>query len=166
LGPIESQICPQRQQQRLFIGVALWLPPVSAWSAAGHRRVTSESPPAAFSLSSLPELRHLPLRHRSYAEVVANMPPSLLAASHVYIRRGGMALPLAPPYRSPFHVISRSSKSFIIDVGGREIGGLNRPPQAPHQCCSPGARPAAEVSRPTALSLVPAHPAGPSPGPG
>ena len=47
------------------------------------------------------------------------LPKSLWKADLVYIRRGGAAPPLSPPYSGPFPVLQRSPKSFTVDLGDR-----------------------------------------------
>jgi len=41
-------------------------------------------------------------------------------ADFVYVRRGGVAPPLAPAYSGPYRVLRRHAKFFILEVGGRE----------------------------------------------
>jgi RNase H-like domain found in reverse transcriptase/Reverse transcriptase (RNA-dependent DNA polymerase)/Integrase zinc binding domain/Integrase core domain len=61
----------------------------------------------------------LPLRHRSYAEVVGEPPPALMAARFVYVRRGGVQAALAPKYDGPYEVLERGPKYFVVKFGAR-----------------------------------------------
>jgi hypothetical protein len=65
----------------------------------------SPEPPATSFLEELRDVRPIPTRQRSYAEVTASAPPGLLAAKFVYIRKGGSVLPLSLLYEGPFAVV-------------------------------------------------------------
>jgi hypothetical protein len=62
---------------------------------------TPELPSADF-LEGLQATRLLPTRQRSYAAVTVALPPALMEADFVYIRKGGSVPPLSPPYDGPF----------------------------------------------------------------
>ena len=49
----------------------------------------------------------------------AHVPKDLQTCTHVFIRRDAVRKPLQPPYDGPFKVISRSTKSFKVDLGNR-----------------------------------------------
>ena len=49
----------------------------------------------------------------------AHVPQNLQTCSHVFIRRDAVRKPLQPPYDGPFKVLSRSPKSFKVDLGNR-----------------------------------------------
>ncbi len=52
---------------------------------------------------------------------------ALMAADMVFVRRGGAAKPLEPPYLGPFWVVSRGSKIFQLEIGGRmEVVSVDR----------------------------------------
>jgi hypothetical protein len=60
---------------------------------------------------------------RTYAEAAAQPPnPSLQAAKYVYVRRGGVGPPLAPPppYTGPYKVLEAGPKRFVLEVEGRK----------------------------------------------
>ncbi len=58
---------------------------------------------------------------RTYAEVAAQPPNTgLQAASYVYVRRGGVGPPLAPPYVGPYKVLQAGPKYFVLEVGDRQ----------------------------------------------
>jgi len=48
------------------------------------------------------------------------VPPHLATTEMVYVRKGGQPGPLAPPYSSPYRVISKGPKYFSIDIGGKQ----------------------------------------------
>ncbi len=48
------------------------------------------------------------------------MPPELLAAKFVYIRKGGSVPPLSPPYEGPFSVVEAGPRFFTVYIGGRQ----------------------------------------------
>jgi hypothetical protein len=54
-------------------------------------------------------------RTRSDLKVVAALPPTLKAANFVYIRKGGGALPLSPPYDDLYAVVAAWPKFFSAD---------------------------------------------------
>jgi hypothetical protein len=56
-------------------------------------------PPAEDFLCKLQRVKLLATRPLSYAEVAASPPATLLAASHMYVRRGGTVAPLRGPIR-------------------------------------------------------------------
>jgi hypothetical protein len=64
---------------------------------------------------SLPATRKL-----SYAQAAASVPPGLMTARYVYVRRGGVTPPLSPPYQGPFLVLASSPKFFCLQIGSRE----------------------------------------------
>ena len=56
---------------------------------------------------------------RTWAQVAAGPPAQLSSAAMVYVRRGAVAGPLAPPYSGPFRVLRRGQKSFDVAIGDR-----------------------------------------------
>jgi transposase InsO family protein len=46
--------------------------------------------------------------------------PRLMSAAYVYVRRGGVTPPLAPPYMGPYAVVRKTDKFFTVMVGDRE----------------------------------------------
>jgi hypothetical protein len=80
---------------------------------------TAEPPPAKF-LQKLQRVEIPATGPLSYAEVAAKPAAALLQASHVYVRRSGALLPLAPLYVGPYEVLERADKFFRLAVGGRE----------------------------------------------
>jgi len=135
-------------------------------SLPGQLPIAAEAPPLTFNTVLPPELRLIPPLNHSYPEAATATPHSLLSADYVFISRGSVSPPLPPPYSCPFKVVSRSSKAYVIDVGGgKEVVSIDRlQPHTrstplvvvlPPKCCRPAASP-----------LVPALPAGLSPGPG
>jgi hypothetical protein len=80
-----------------------------------------EVPPLAFKeelASSQPPPTCQP---RTYAEVASQPPNSALqTAEYVYVRRGGVAPPLAPPYSGPYKVARAGPKCFLLEIGGRQ----------------------------------------------
>ena len=44
----------------------------------------------------------------------------LLTTSHVFVRTDAVRKPLEQPYKGPFKVLSRSDKSFVLDLDGRK----------------------------------------------
>jgi hypothetical protein len=59
-------------------------------------------------------------RKLTYAQAASSIPPGLMAAKYVYVRRGGTAPPLSPPYQGPFLVVQSGPKIFKLQIGGRE----------------------------------------------
>ena len=51
---------------------------------------------------------------------MANLPETLRKAKFVYVKRGQAAPPLTPIYQGPYPVVSRTPKSFVLDLGGRQ----------------------------------------------
>lgn len=45
--------------------------------------------------------------------------PALESCSHVFVRHDGVKRPLQAPYNGPFAVISRSAKTFTLDIKGK-----------------------------------------------
>jgi hypothetical protein len=71
-------------------------------------------------VQKLRETSPLATRKLTYAQAASSIPPGLMAAKYVYVRRGGASPPLSPPYQGPFFVISSGPKVFKLQVGGRE----------------------------------------------
>jgi RNase H-like domain found in reverse transcriptase/Reverse transcriptase (RNA-dependent DNA polymerase)/Integrase zinc binding domain/Integrase core domain len=66
-----------------------------------------------------PPATSIPLRQRSYAEVVKGPADQLAAAQYVYVRRGPVAGPLTAAYDGPYQVLSRGDKVYRLQVGTR-----------------------------------------------
>jgi len=47
------------------------------------------------------------------------LPATLLSASHVYVRRGNAAPPLAAVYQGPFRVVQPGEKFFVLEMGDK-----------------------------------------------
>ena len=71
-------------------------------------------PPAAAPEVSPPP----PARHHTKAKVY--VPKALWKATHVFVRRDAHRAPLDRPYTGPYRVISRSEKTFTLDLGNRQ----------------------------------------------
>jgi cleavage and polyadenylation specificity factor subunit 1 len=103
----------------LCLGAPLTLP--------GEFIAGPEPPPQEF----VDSLRAAPpppsTRPRSYAQVAASPPASLLKAAFVYIRRGGTVPSLQPLYAGPYRVLSGGEKCFTVDIGGKaEVVSIDR----------------------------------------
>ena len=48
------------------------------------------------------------------------MPRELFNSPYVFIRRDSHKPPLTPPYEGSYKVLQRGTKSFQIEIGGRE----------------------------------------------
>ena len=73
--------------------------------------------------SALALMRPAPsIHHRSKAyissEASPGVPPSLVGASHVYVRVDSVRRPLTRPYVGPFRVLERSPKTFVLSRAG------------------------------------------------
>ncbi len=44
----------------------------------------------------------------------------LQQASHMYVRRGVVGLPLTPAYVGPYKVLRRHAKYYVLELGNRE----------------------------------------------
>jgi cleavage and polyadenylation specificity factor subunit 1 len=103
----------------LCLGAPLTLP--------GEFIAGPEPPPQEFvdSLRAAPPLPSM--RPRSYAQVAAAPPASLLTAEFVYIRRGGTVPSLQPLYAGPYRVISSGDKCFTVEISGKaEVVSIDR----------------------------------------
>ena len=49
----------------------------------------------------------------------AQVPPSLLRSTHVFVREDASKPPLSPLYRAPYLVVSRTPKYFSLQVGSK-----------------------------------------------
>ena len=49
------------------------------------------------------------------------MPHELFTSSYVFIRSHSQRPPLTPPYEESYKFLKHGTKSFYIDVGGREV---------------------------------------------
>jgi hypothetical protein len=66
-----------------------------------------------------PPATSIPLRQRSYAEVVKGPADQLAAAEYVFVQRGPVAGPLTAAYEGPYKVVCRASKVYRLQVGSR-----------------------------------------------
>jgi hypothetical protein len=78
-------------------------------------QVLEQLPPA----TPPPPAMSIPLRQRSYAEVVKGPADQLATAEYVYVRRGPVAGPLTAAYDGPYQILSRSDKVYKLQVGAR-----------------------------------------------
>ncbi len=60
-----------------------------------------------------------PVPTNYHGHTTTYVPQDLTKAEYVFIRQDGITGPLKPPYMGPFKVIKRSSKTFVVDYGGR-----------------------------------------------
>ncbi len=66
-------------------------------------------------------------RPRSYAQVAAAPPASLLRSKFVYIPRGSTVPSLQPLYAGPYRVVSSGDKCFNMQMGGKtEVVSVDR----------------------------------------
>ena len=65
------------------------------------------------------EFPALPLRQRSYAEVVGGRIYLLESTMHVYVWRGAVGGPLENSYSGPFQVVRREKKILPLQLGSR-----------------------------------------------
>ena len=93
----------------LVLGAPLSLP--------GEFLDSPEPPPAVFVRKLRTAPPPPPTRPLPSPQGPAQLPAVLLTASHVYVRRGGCAPPLVPPYLGPFTVVERGPKTFVILMG-------------------------------------------------
>jgi hypothetical protein len=82
--------------------------------------IAAEEPPVELFVEKLRCIQPPPTRPLTYAQAAAACPPALMAAEHVYVRRGGVIPPLSPLYVGPFRVKERAPKFFKLEVGGRD----------------------------------------------
>jgi transposase InsO family protein len=82
--------------------------------------IAAEEQPVESFVKRLQSVQPPPTRPLTYAQAAAACPPALLAAEHVYVRRGGVVPPLSPLYVGPFRVKERAQKFFKLEIGGRE----------------------------------------------
>jgi cleavage and polyadenylation specificity factor subunit 1 len=84
--------------------------------------VDADEPPAVAFLEKMriSKLPPPPTRPLTYAQVASRPSPGLATAEFVYVRRGGVGPPLAPPYAGPYQVIARQPKFFKLKMGGKE----------------------------------------------
>ena len=61
-----------------------------------------------------------PIPPASHGQPPSSVPPSLLSAKYVFIRRGPRGTPLQPPYDGPFKVITANDKTFTLEIGTRQ----------------------------------------------
>jgi hypothetical protein len=56
---------------------------------------------------------------QSYAKVVGEPPPVLMAAQFIYVCGSGMQAALALKYDGPYEMIERGRKYFVVRMGAR-----------------------------------------------
>ena len=100
-----SNISPAQQ----LYGAALQLP-----TQFCTQPVSLASPPTPTPLPQ-PIVHNLP----SNPSLPSSLPPALLQASHVLIRRDAAAPPLTPVFSGPYQVLSRSPHFFTLRLGSR-----------------------------------------------
>ena len=62
---------------------------------------------------------HFPRPASSHSFTATFVPPSLMTAKNVYVRRDGTKGPLQRPYTGPYAVLTPGDKTFLLDIGGR-----------------------------------------------
>jgi hypothetical protein len=154
LGVIRPQSRAQGgQQPKLVFGMPLTLP--------GQLLAVAEKPVEKV-VEELRAMKPLPTRQLSCAEAASGL-QQLQEAEFVYVRRGGVVLPLSPFYQGPYRVLERSQKFLILEVGGRtEVVSVDRlKPHLGKAPLSPALPP--QRGRPQGLSPVAASswPCGP-----
>ncbi len=79
-------------------------------------------------------------RPRSYTQVPAARPASVLQSKFVYIPRGGTVPSLQPLYAGPYRVVSSSDKCFNMQMGGKMevVSGDRLKPYLGRALVSPG----------------------------
>ena len=55
----------------------------------------------------------------SHSSTATFVPPSLMTAKYVYVRRDGTKGTLQRPYTGPYAVLTPGDKTFLLDIGGR-----------------------------------------------
>jgi transposase InsO family protein len=85
----------------------------------GQLLTAAERPVSEF-VRKLRDTSPLAARPLTYAQAAAAVPKSLMAASYVYVRRGGTTPPLTPLYQGPFLVKQSGPKFFKLLIGSRE----------------------------------------------
>ena len=55
----------------------------------------------------------------SHSSTATFVPPSLMTAKYVYVRRDGTKGLLQRPYTGPYAVLTPGDKTFLLDIGGR-----------------------------------------------
>ena len=76
--------------------------------------------PSNFASRLASHMRSLKPTPTRPASTGAYIPPLLSSAQYVFLRCDAVRRPLQPPYTGPHKVLRRSSKTFVIDVSGRE----------------------------------------------
>jgi transposase InsO family protein len=81
-----------------------------------------DSPPAVFAAKERSGPLTIPTRPQPPSGNLqeGQLPQDLQQASHIYIRRGGVAKPLSTEYSGPYRVVQRSPKFFTVDLGDRQ----------------------------------------------
>lgn len=113
-----------------------------------------------------------PVSTSAHSNTTVFVHPSLKDCSHVFVRHDGVRKPLQPPYDGPFRVISRTNKTFDVDIHGRHsVINIDRlkpafleeasvsPPNfsvAPAPPIEPTTRPPPDQTKPSA-SPAPVH---------
>jgi hypothetical protein len=139
-------------------------PPVSSFIESLRHLVDSRSPP--------------PTRHNtaSTAAQSAPLPPALLHARMVFVRRDESKPPLAPAYSGPYEVLSRSPSTFKLQIGDKSdivatsrlkaaLLPLDAAPAAPRRRGRPPAAPRVAPASPSPRRVCFAIPPAPSPSP-
>lgn len=83
---------------------------------------SAEPPPEAFfeALRSSTSPLASPPSHHVPAAQPTELPPDLLNAEYVLVRRDGHVPPLSPLYDGPFKVLRRALRAFCLQIGERE----------------------------------------------
>ena len=109
----------------------------------------------------------------SHSSTATFVPPSLMTAKYVYVRRDGTKGPLQRPYTGPYAVLTPGDKTFLLDIGGRtkrisvdRLKPAFYDPALPVQVAKPPprGRPPAKQRRPSGGSSLQGPSASPSRG--
>ena len=64
------------------------------------------------------ELRSFVQSERIHGQKATFVPQALLTTSHVFVRKPPIHPALEPPYQGPYPVLSRTDKTYTIDIDG------------------------------------------------
>jgi hypothetical protein len=88
--------------------------------------LTRQETPMEDVVEALQSAQPLATRPLTYAETAFGL-QSLQRAEFVYMRKGGVVLPLSPLYQGPYKVLGRKETFFKLEIGGQpEVISMNR----------------------------------------